>query len=97
MTTGRLCTDDEVLTFLAGHLQWERDGESLVRTGRAGSFPAAIAWVRAVADVAELMDHHPDMDIRWCTVTFRLCSHDLGGITPRDLELALHIDSIIAA
>ena len=97
MASGRLCTDDEVATFLSTYPRWERDGDSLVRMARADSFPAAIAWVVAVADVAELMDHHPDMDIRWCTVSFRLASHDLGGISPRDLELALHIDSIVAA
>jgi 4a-hydroxytetrahydrobiopterin dehydratase len=53
--------------------------------------------VVAVGDVAELLDHHPDIDIRWRTLTFRLTSHDLGGISPRDLELAPMIDSIVAA
>ncbi len=96
MASARLSSEDEIESFLAREPKWSRDGDTLVRSARAATFPVAIGWVVAVADVAELMDHHPDIDIRWCTVTFRLASHDLGGITPADLELALHIDGIVA-
>jgi 4a-hydroxytetrahydrobiopterin dehydratase len=49
-----------------------------------------------VAEHAERVDHHPDIDIRWCTVTFALVTHSEGGITDRDVQLAQEIDGILA-
>ena len=46
---------------------------------------------------AEAMDHHPDIDIRWRTVTFTLVTHSEGGLTTKDLELASAIDGIVGA
>jgi 4a-hydroxytetrahydrobiopterin dehydratase len=97
MPRTRASTAEEIDAFLAVAPQWSREGDALVRTVEAPSFRIAISWVVAVGDVAELLDHHPDVDIRWRTLTFRLTSHDLGGISPRDLELAQMIDSIVAA
>jgi len=47
-----------------------------------------------VADVAESMDHHPDIDIRHTRLTFTLSSHDVGGITTNDLALAREIERL---
>ena len=86
----------EIDTALAGDLkQWTQDGDSLVRTVEAPSFPEAIDVVRRVAEVAEEADHHPDIDIRWRTLTFRLSTHSEGGITAKDLELAGQIDGLV--
>ena len=50
-----------------------------------------------VAVVAEEMDHHPDIDLRWRTLTFHCTTHSAGGVTGRDLDLAARIDEIVAA
>jgi 4a-hydroxytetrahydrobiopterin dehydratase len=74
---------------------WSGDTRGLARTAELASFPAAIAAVRRVADVAEELDHHPDIDIRWRTVTFRLSTHSAGGVTQRDIDLARRIDGLL--
>jgi 4a-hydroxytetrahydrobiopterin dehydratase len=73
---------------LAGLPGWTRDGDSLLRTAKLPSFPTAIGVVDRVAEYAEAQDHHPDIDIRWRTLTFRCSTHSEGGITHRDVELA---------
>jgi 4a-hydroxytetrahydrobiopterin dehydratase len=89
--------DDEQVTAALGELsEWQRDGEAIVRTAKLPSFPAAIEAVRAVAEIAEARNHHPDIDIRWRTVTFRCSTHSEGGITDLDIELARQIDSVLA-
>ena len=71
---------------------WSRRGSTLTKTYRFASFPAAITFVTRVADVAESMDHHPDIDIRHTRLTFTLSTHDAGGITTNDLSLAREIE-----
>ena len=75
---------------------WEGGPEAIMRTVGLRSFPAAIAVVDRVAKVAEEMDHHPDIDIRWQTLTFRCVTHAAGGVTTRDIALANRIDRILA-
>lgn len=89
--------DEQVSGALTGLAGWERDGDAIVRTAELASFPAAIEVVRAVAEIAEARDHHPDIDIRWRTVTFRCSTHSAGGITAKDVELAGEIDRVLAA
>jgi 4a-hydroxytetrahydrobiopterin dehydratase len=95
MTT--LWDDEQVRDALEGLTDWQRDGDAIVRTARLPSFPAAIEAVRAVAEIAEARNHHPDIDIRWRTVTFRCSTHSQGGITAQDIELAGEIDRVLAA
>ncbi|WP_219414811.1 4a-hydroxytetrahydrobiopterin dehydratase [Pseudonocardia nigra] len=85
---------DTALDDLPG---WERDGDTLVRTAKLSSFPAAIAVVDRVAEIAEDRDHHPDIDIRWRTLTFRCSTHSAGGITEKDVALARSISEQIDA
>ena len=80
---------DAALQDLPG---WEREGDALVRTAELPTFPAAIGVVARVGEIAESRNHHPDMDIRWTTITFRLSTHSEGGITQNDLDLAAAID-----
>jgi 4a-hydroxytetrahydrobiopterin dehydratase len=94
MTT--LWDDEQVAGALEGLTDWQRDGDAIVRTVKLPSFPAAIEAVRAVAEIAETRNHHPDIDIRWRTVTFRCSTHSQGGITSRDIELAGEIDRVLA-
>ena len=76
---------------------WQRDGDSIVRTAALPSFPTAITVVDRVAAIAEERDHHPDIDIRWRTLTFRCSTHSAGGITELDVALAHAIDEQVAA
>ena len=71
-----------------------RGGRHLLRTVRLPIFPKAISLVVAVGRAAERMDHHPDMDIRYRRVRFRLSSHDAGGLTMRDFRLARTISRL---
>jgi 4a-hydroxytetrahydrobiopterin dehydratase len=74
--------------------EWRREGEWLVRSLRCASFRAAIDLVDRVADAAEAADHHPDIEIVWRRVTFRLTSKASGGLTHRDLDMAAQIDRL---
>ena len=56
-----------------------------------------LADLVTAAEIAEEMNHHPDMDIRWRTVTFSLATHSAGGVTQLDVELAHRIDGVTAS
>ncbi len=71
---------------------WSRRGDLLTRTYAFRTFPDAIAFVNRVAAAAESANHHPDIDIRYSRVTLSLSTHDAGGITQNDLDLAKAID-----
>jgi 4a-hydroxytetrahydrobiopterin dehydratase len=92
----KLWDDERVTSALQKLTDWQRDGDAIVRTAKLPSFPAAIETVRKVADIAEARNHHPDIDIRWRTVTFRCSTHSEGGITGLDIELAEEIDRVLA-
>lgn len=81
--------DDAAVTKALRELPgWERDGDTIVRTAKLPSFPAAIEVVDRVAELAERANHHPDIDIRWRTLSFRCSTHSAGGITELDIRLA---------
>ena len=84
----RLLTDDEITRQLADLPGWSRDGGTLRASYDAPDFLAGIRLVHEVALLAEAMDHHPDIDIRWRTVSFALSTHSEGGLTQLDVELA---------
>lgn len=92
-----LLEPDEVRSALGTRPGWSGDPARISRTVTFPSFPDAIAAVDRVAVVAEDLDHHPDMDIRWRRVTFHCTTHSAGGVTARDLDLAARIDDIVAA
>ena len=89
-------SDEELERALSEDLPgWRREGSSITRTVKASSFPDGIALVQRVAEQAEAMNHHPDIDIRYTDLTFTLSTHSEGGITSKDLELAGRIDSLL--
>lgn len=88
-------TDDQVDAALPDLGGWERVDNALRRSVRFPAFLDGIDAVRRVADRAERSDHHPDIDIRWRTVTFVLVTHSEGGITEKDLQMAREIDAIV--
>jgi len=92
-----LLSAQHLASELDGLTGWSGDPGGITRTLTATSFLAGIALVDAVAQAAETLDHHPDIDIRWRTVTFRLSTHSLGGVTDLDVALARTIDQLAAA
>jgi 4a-hydroxytetrahydrobiopterin dehydratase len=90
--------DDAAITAALADLPgWERQDDAIVRTAKLPSFPAAVSVVDRVAEIAEGRDHHPDIDIRWRTLTFRCSTHSAGGITEKDTALAASISEQIDA
>ncbi|GAB2964838.1 4a-hydroxytetrahydrobiopterin dehydratase [Micromonospora polyrhachis] len=85
---------EAVRSELDGLTGWTGNPAGISRTVELAGFPDAISLVDRVAVVAEEMAHHPDIDIRWRTVTFRCATHSVGGVTRRDIELARRIDEI---
>ena len=89
-----LLTDDQIDLAIRNHLpEWKVVDQELVRSIKRDNFLDGIRLVATVAQLAESMNHHPDIDIRYTTITFRVSSHDAGGITDDDLVLARHIDT----
>ena len=80
---------------LSQGLHWERQGSELVKVRRGKDFADSLAFVVGVGTLAEAMNHHPDIDIRWNVVTLRLSTHSAGGITSADLELARQVDQLV--
>ena len=98
MRTPAPLEEAEIAVALAALDGWTRRGDELVRIHEAANFPAAIRLVDKVAVLAEEADHHPDIDIRWRTVTFALCTHSAGSlITELDVAMAERINAVIAA
>jgi 4a-hydroxytetrahydrobiopterin dehydratase len=90
-----LLSQEEIDRALGQELpQWAQDGDAITRSIKAATFMDGIRLVQQVAEVAEDLDHHPDIDIRWRTVTFRLSTHSAGGLTSKDLRLAADIDKL---
>jgi 4a-hydroxytetrahydrobiopterin dehydratase len=80
------------LEQLPGWSSAEAGGAALTRTLKFDDFKAALTFVNRVGDIAEQLDHHPDVDIRWNKVTLTLSTHSAGGLTERDFTLAHRID-----
>ena len=73
---------------------WGFQDEALVRTFRFSDFVHAVDFVEELAEIAEERQHHPDIDIRYNKVTLHLSSHDAGGVTMRDVQLAEAIQAL---
>ena len=92
-----LLTDSEVSQRLAGLPNWRRadgDDPAIAATYELTDFVAALDFVNQVGHEAELMNHHPDIDIRWNKVTLVLSTHSEGGLTQNDFELAHRINDV---
>jgi 4a-hydroxytetrahydrobiopterin dehydratase len=92
-----LLSEEEVGKALGRLDGWNLEEGALVREVELASFPQAIQVVNRIAEIAENDNHHPDIDIRWRTLTFRCSTHSEGGITAMDATLAEEIDGVIAA
>jgi 4a-hydroxytetrahydrobiopterin dehydratase len=87
-------TQAQIKSALTSVRQWKKKRSTIVRTFQFKDFPAAIRFVNAVARLAEKAWHHPDIDIRWNKVTLALTTHDAGGLTRKDFQLAKKFDRL---
>ena len=72
---------------------WARRGDVLTKLYQFRNFSEAMSFVNRVAESAGAANHHPDIDIRYSKVTLTLSTHDSGGITQKDIDLARAIES----
>jgi len=84
MQVGWTCMKDRAKARWSAPPPWFVRGGWLVRIETFEDFPQAMSWVRRVAFEAERWNHHPDIHVRWNTVTLKLRTHDAGGLTDRD-------------
>jgi 4a-hydroxytetrahydrobiopterin dehydratase len=76
--------------------RWRQEGEALVRELRFADFAAAMAFVNRVAEVAEEVNHHPDILVHdWNHVRLTLSTHSAGRLTDADHALAARIDGLV--
>lgn len=90
-----LLTDADVARELAALPGWERRGDAIAKRFQLATFPDAIAFVVRVGFLAEAANHHPDLDVRWRSVTVSLSTHDAGGLTALDVALAGKIEGVV--
>jgi 4a-hydroxytetrahydrobiopterin dehydratase len=93
----KLLTQPEMTARLADLPDWtsaESDEPAITATYKLADFAAALAFVNAVGAEAEQRNHHPDIDIRWNTVTLVLSTHSEGGLTEADFDLAATISAL---
>ena len=86
--------DSGIEAGLAQLPDWTRDGSFITRKFEFADFVTAFGWMSAVALVAESMDHHPDWSNVYRTVVVRLSTHDAGGLTQKDFDLAARMDTL---
>ncbi|HTY83391.1 MAG TPA: 4a-hydroxytetrahydrobiopterin dehydratase [Silvibacterium sp.] len=91
-----LLDKDEVQERLSSLPDWTEQQGEIVRRLEFPDFVTAMGFVNSVAAKAEAAGHHPDIDIRYNRVRLALVSHDAGGLTQRDFDLAAAIEGLLA-
>jgi 4a-hydroxytetrahydrobiopterin dehydratase len=92
-----LLSDIEIQRALGTLAGWTRKDNEITRTFVFDGFPAAIAFAQSLVPIAEAMNHHPDLDIRYDRVIVRLSTHYKGGITEKDISQARQIETLAPA
>ena len=88
-------TESEIEAGLRGLSGWTRRGDEIRKIYTFKAFAGGVRFVDRVAVLADAADHHPDIDIRWTTVTMALSTHSAGGLTRKDFDLAAKIDAAL--
>jgi 4a-hydroxytetrahydrobiopterin dehydratase len=94
MTSREKLPDDAIATFLSSNPGWERRGGALFRVFKFPDYGEALAFLVQVGVAAEKRDHHPEMLLGWGRVEVTWSTHDAGGITPLDIEMAERTDRL---
>jgi 4a-hydroxytetrahydrobiopterin dehydratase len=87
----------EAQSRLAGLPGWKIEADELVKTFQFRDFRAALRFVNQVGELAEQAGHHPDIDIRYNRVRLALTTHDAGGLTQKDFDLAGQSEKLAAS
>jgi len=87
-------SDAEIDKRLSGLDGWERFGDAIVKQFDNDDFNGSVDFVNRLASEAEEMNHHPDLEISWKTVTVTISTHSEGGLTENDFQLARRIDAL---
>jgi len=87
-------SDAEMKSLLVSVPDWQIESGELVRTFLFKDFRQSLAFVNQVGELAEKAGHHPDIDIRYNKVRLALVTHDAGGITAKDFDLAAAADKL---
>ena len=87
-----LLGESEIEEKLSGLPGWERREDAIAKEFDRGDFVGSVEFVSRMVGPAEAMNHHPDLEISWATVTVTLITHSQGGLTENDFELARQID-----
>ncbi len=84
----------ELKSALSGLSGWEVVDGKLTKTFKNRSYSHGVLFTVAIAQAAEAMDHHPDLTLTWPSVKVETSTHDAGGVTPMDIELAKRIEAL---
>ena len=87
-------TEEDIARRLAEVPAWARAGDAIERAWKFKDFKEAFQFLTQVAELAEDADHHPDIWNSWNRVRLTLTTHDTGGLTNRDFNLAKKIDAL---
>ena len=88
-------SEEEIKRELAALPGWTRNGDEISRRVVCDDFRQAMLFLNAVAYFAEQADHHPEIHNIYRTVTLTLTTHDAGGLTVKDFDLARRIDGLL--
>jgi 4a-hydroxytetrahydrobiopterin dehydratase len=87
-------SEEEIKNALAGLDGWKTENAQLKKRFSFNNFSESLAFVNLVGDIAEKLDHHPDITFGWGYAEFAVTTHDTGGLTQNDFDLANEINSL---
>jgi len=87
-------SDEEIQTALSGLNGWKTESVNLRKRFKFTDFAESLAFVNRVGAIAERRDHHPDIAFGWGYAEFSITTHDTGGLTQNDFDLAKEIDGL---
>lgn len=88
-------SDPQIRERLKGLDNWKYSKDFITKAFKFKTFMAGIRFVNDIAAIAERLEHHPDIHIRWTTIKLMVQSHDEGGITSRDFKLVTEIEKFL--
>lgn len=94
MSKRRKLTEEEIENALNELNNWNVEGNFLRKKFKFENFAEALEFVNEVGEIAEQADHHPDITFGWGYAEIELTTHDTGGLTHNDFDVAEEIDEI---
>lgn len=91
-----LLSDAEIASRIGRLGGWKHEGNFITKTFEFGGFMDGVAFVDAIAEIAEKEEHHPDINVRYTTIRLSLQTHSEGGVTEWDIALAEKIEDFLS-